>query len=103
MLPVPAHLAGMADGPVTIAFHPHHLGLSQQTPAAARLQARTQISEITGSESFVHLDFDGVRWVMLAHGIHNIDPDTEVDVYLDTRHVMAFGTDGRAIATGAKA
>ncbi|MEK1894860.1 MAG: ABC transporter ATP-binding protein [Rhizobium sp.] len=103
MLPVPAHLAGMADGPVTIAFHPHHLGLSPQNPAAARLQARTQISEITGSESFVHLDFDGVRWVMLAHGIHNIDPDTEVDVYLDTRHVMAFGTDGRAIATGAKA
>ncbi|MBW9117216.1 ABC transporter ATP-binding protein [Rhizobium cauense] len=103
ILPVPAHLAGMADGPVTIAFHPHHLGLSPQTPAAARLQARTQVSEITGSESFVHLDFDGVRWVMLAHGIHNIDPDTEVDIYLDTRHVMAFGTDGRAIATGAKA
>ena len=103
MLPVPAHLAGMPDGPVTIAFHPHHLGLSPQTPAAARLQARTQISEITGSESFVHLDFDGVRWVMLAHGIHNIDPDTEVDVYLDTRHVMAFGTDGRAIAAAAKA
>ncbi|MDQ0564004.1 glycerol transport system ATP-binding protein [Rhizobium mesoamericanum] len=103
MLPVPGHLAGMADGPVTIAFHPHHLGLSSQTPAAARLQARTQISEITGSESFVHLDFDGVRWVMLAHGIHNIDPDAEVNVYLDTRHVMAFGTDGRAIATGAKA
>ncbi|OWV86899.1 ABC transporter ATP-binding protein [Rhizobium sp. R72] len=103
MLPVPSHLAGMVDGPVTIAFHPHHLGLSLQTPTAARLKARTQISEITGSESFVHLDFDGVRWVMLAHGIHNIDPDTEVDIYLDTRHVMAFGTDGRAIATGAKA
>ncbi len=103
ILPVPAHLADMADGPVTIAFHPHHLALSPQTATAAKLQARTQVSEITGSESFVHMDFDGVRWVMLAHGIHNIDPDTEVDIYLDTRHVMAFGTDGRAIATGAKA
>jgi len=103
ILPVPAHLAGMADGSVTIAFHPHHLGLSPQTSAAARLQARTQVSEITGSESFVHLDFDGIRWVMLAHGIHNIDPDTEVDIYLDTRHVMAFGTDGHAIATGVQA
>jgi len=103
ILPVPAHLDDMADGPVTIAFHPHHLALSPQTQTAAKLQARTQVSEITGSESFVHMDFDGVRWVMLAHGIHNIDPDTEVDIYLDTRHVMAFGTDGRAIATGAKA
>jgi glycerol transport system ATP-binding protein len=102
-IPVPQHLAGMADGVVTIAFHPHHLALSQQTAASPKLTARTLISEITGSESFVHLDFNGVRWVMLAHGIHDIDPDTEVAVFLDTRHLMAFGPDGRAISTGNQA
>jgi glycerol transport system ATP-binding protein len=100
-LPVPAHLSTIGDGPVTVAFHPHHLGLRQQTADAARLSARTQISEITGSESFVHLDYDGVKWVMLAPGIHDIDPDTGVDVFLDTRHLMAFGSDGRAIAAAA--
>jgi glycerol transport system ATP-binding protein len=100
-LPVPAHLSAIGDGPVTVAFHPHHLGLSQQTTNAARLSARTQISEITGSESFVHLDYDGVKWVMLAPGIHDIDPDTGIDVFLDTRHLMAFGSDGRAIAAAA--
>ncbi|MBB3446624.1 ABC transporter ATP-binding protein [Rhizobium sp. BK379] len=100
---VPAHLAATPDGAVTIAFHPHHLSLQAQTPASPRLTARTQISEITGSESFVHVDFNGVRWVMLAHGIHDIDPDTEIAVFLDTRHLMAFGPDGRAIATGSQA
>ena len=100
---VPAHLAATPDGAVTIAFHPHHLSLQAQTPASPRLTARTQISEITGSESFVHVDFNGVRWVMLAHGIHDIDPDTEIAVFLDTRHLMAFGPDGRAIATGIQA
>ena len=99
----PPHLAGMSDGAVTIAFHPHHLALTAQTPASPKLTVRTQISEITGSESFVHVDFNGVRWVMLAHGIHDIDPDTEIAVYLDTRHLMAFGPDGRAIATGNQA
>jgi glycerol transport system ATP-binding protein len=73
--------------------------LAAQTPSAARLSAKTQISEITGSESFVHVTYDGVRWVMLAHGIHDIDPDTEIDIFIDTRHLMAFGTDGRAIVT----
>jgi glycerol transport system ATP-binding protein len=96
-LSVPAHLADIADGPVTIAFHPHHLSLSPQTPNAPRLRARTLISEITGSESFVHLDFAGARWVMLSAGIHDIDPDAEIDVFLDSRHLMAFGGDGRAI------
>ncbi|UWU13562.1 ABC transporter ATP-binding protein [Rhizobium sullae] len=97
-IPVPAHLAAIADGPVTIAFHPHHLALTPQTKDAPKLRARTQISEITGSESFIHVDYSGVRWVMLAHGIHDIEPDTEIDVFLDTRHLMAFGEDGRAIA-----
>ncbi len=101
-LPVPAHLSTVPDGPVTIAFHPHHLGLAPQTGDAARLKARTLVSEITGSESFVHLDYDGVRWVMLAHGIHDIDPDMEIEAYLDTRHLMAFGADGQAIATVGK-
>ena len=98
-LPVPAHLSHIADGPVTIAFHPHHLWLSPQTPGAPRLQARIQIAEITGSESFVHLDFAGARWIMLAPGIHDIDPDAMIDVFLDSRHLMAFAGDGRAIST----
>ncbi len=97
-LPVPVHLATMADGPVTIAFHPHHLSLAAQTAHAQRLRARTQIAEITGSESFVHLDFAGARWVMLSPGVHDIEPDTIVDVFLDSRHLMAFGADGLAIA-----
>ena len=61
------------------------------------LKARTLVSEIAGSESFVHVEFEGERWVMLAHGIHDIEPDTQIDLYLDTRHLMAFDGSGRAI------
>ncbi len=97
-LPVPAHLAGVPDGPCTIAFHPHHLSLTSQTAASASLQARTAISEIAGSESFIHIEFAGTRWVMLSPGIHDIEPDAIITVHVDTRHLMAFGADGRAIA-----
>jgi glycerol transport system ATP-binding protein len=96
---VPPHLQNVPNGPATIAFHPHHLAPTAQTADSARLTARTQISEITGSESFVHLQFADTRWVMLAHGIHNVDPDTDLSVFIDTRHLMAFGADGRAITT----
>jgi glycerol transport system ATP-binding protein len=102
ILPVPAHLGDMPDGPVTIAFHPHHLGLSPQIENAARLRAKTLISEITGSESFIHLAYGGVRWIMLAHGIHDIEPDAQIEVFLDTRHLMAFGADNQAIAAPAR-
>ena len=93
----------MADGAATIAFHPHHLALAAQTQASPKLIAKTQISEITGSESFVHVDFNGVRWVMLAHGIHDIDPDTEIAEIrsnLDSEAVepLLVELDGRPIA-----
>jgi glycerol transport system ATP-binding protein len=103
VLPVPAHLAALPDGPCTIAFHPHHLSLASQSAASASLQVRTAISEIAGSESFIHIEFEGTRWVMLSPGIHDIEPDAVIPVHVDTRHLMAFGTDGRAIAEPAAA
>ena len=97
IMPVPSHLASISDGPVTIAFQPHHLSLQSPAETAARLSVRTLISEIGGSESFIHIDFLGTRWVMLEHGIHEIEPDRELSVFLDTRHLMAFGSDGRSL------
>ena len=67
------------------------------------MTVRTAISEIAGSESFVHVEFADTRWVMLAPGIHDIEPDAAITVYVDTRHLMAFAPDGRAIAGPAAA
>jgi glycerol transport system ATP-binding protein len=46
------------------------------------LHAKVTITEITGSESFVHLDFADARWVMLAPGIHPFADDA-ITVHLD--------------------
>jgi glycerol transport system ATP-binding protein len=62
------------------------------------VRAKVTITEITGSESFVHLDFADARWVMLAHGILDFDTDDEVEVFIDPRHIMVFDPDGRAVA-----
>jgi len=96
---VPGHLAGLGDGPMTIGFHPHHLGLKPSGEHSAQLEARVVISEIAGSESFLHLVCGPARWVMLVHGIHDIEPDASVSVHLDTRHLMAFGPDGKSLGS----
>ncbi len=98
---VPAHLAHVSDGPLTIAFQPHHLSLQPRGAHPQALTVRTLISEIAGSESFVHVGFGDARWVMLAHGIHDIDPDTEITLHLDADRLMAFGPDGRSLAVPA--
>lgn len=101
VIAVPAHLAAVPDGPLTIAFQPHHLFPQAEGEARQSIRARTLISEIAGSESFVHVEFSGRRWVMLAHGIHDIEPDRDIELFLDTKHLMAFDANGRAIGEAA--
>ncbi|MCO6051907.1 ABC transporter ATP-binding protein [Mesorhizobium sp. RP14(2022)] len=97
-LPVPLSLAAIPDGPYTVAFQPHHLSLSPRDGGAA-VRAKVTASEITGSESYVHLGFADARWVMLAHGIRRFEPDETVEIFIDTRHLLVFGPDGRAAST----
>ena len=96
-LPVPAAIAGAADGPYTVGFQPHHLSLRPTSPAAVPVKAKVTITEITGSESFVHLAFADAGWVMLTPGIHAFQPDEAIEVFIDPRHLMVFDSDGRAM------
>eukprot|EP01035_Chromulina_nebulosa_P016400 gene16400-21737_t len=58
----PADLQAIADGPLTVGFRPHHLSPSPQSLATAQLSASVTVTEITGSESFVHLAYGSDRW-----------------------------------------
>ncbi|RWB19654.1 ABC transporter ATP-binding protein [Mesorhizobium sp.] len=96
-LPVPPELLGIPDASYTIGFQPHHLSLDRPNAGAVPVRAKVTITEITGSESFVHLDFADARWVMLAHGILDFETDDEVEVFIDPRHIMVFDQNGRAV------
>ncbi|TIV32249.1 MAG: ABC transporter ATP-binding protein, partial [Mesorhizobium sp.] len=96
-LPVPPELAGISDASYTIGFQPHHLSLERPNASAVPVRAKVTITEITGSESFVHLDFADARWVMLAHGILDFETDDEVEVFIDPRHILVFDHNGRAV------
>ncbi len=61
------------------------------------VRAKVSVTEITGSESFVHLDFADARWVMLAHGIHELQPDEEIEIFIDPRRILVFDERGRAV------
>jgi ABC-type multidrug transport system fused ATPase/permease subunit len=54
------------------------------------------VTEITGSETFVHLDHHGDRWVGLVHGVRDLAIGSELTVYLDPSHVYIFSKDGNA-------
>jgi glycerol transport system ATP-binding protein len=89
---------GLADGRYIAGFRPNHLSLEPHAGAIAFDTALT-VTEITGSETFVHLDYHGARWVGLIHGIRNLSPGQSLPVYLDASRVYLFAEDGQLVAS----
>jgi glycerol transport system ATP-binding protein len=96
-VPLAGRAAKMADGPCLVGFRPHHLSPAGSAGALG-LSAKVIVTEITGSESFVHLACGNERWTMLTHGIHDLAPDTELTVWLDTGQIMIFDAEGRTVS-----
>jgi len=97
-LPASGAFAALADGSYTIGFRPNHLYLARPGPDAIAVSATVAIAEITGSESFIHVDFAGERWVALAHGVHDLSIGQPVDIYLDPARFFVFDAFGALAA-----
>jgi glycerol transport system ATP-binding protein len=85
------------QGAETLAFRAHHLRVGAGSTDALSFNVSVISTEITGSESFVHVSFGGQRWVMLTHGVHVYPPDAKLDVHVEPGRIMAFDASGSAL------
>lgn len=96
-------LASLPDGRYTAGFRPNHLRLNRPGPEALAFSVRVAVTEITGSETFVHVDHGPDRWVALRHGVRDLEIGSTIDVFVEPQHVYVFGDDGRLVAAAAYA
>ena len=90
--------AGLRDGAYLAGFRPNHVALERPAGEALTFRTTLAVTEITGSETFVHLDHHGDRWVGLIHGIRTLRPGQELSIHLDPAHVYVFAEDGRLVS-----
>ena len=62
--------AKLNDGEYRVGFRAHQLELANGQPGRHVFSATVTVTEITGSESFVHLNRDSANWVAVLHGVH---------------------------------
>jgi glycerol transport system ATP-binding protein len=91
--------AAVPDGTYSVGFRAHHLGLDPIPGQAITLSAHVSVAEITGSESFVHLDVGQHRFVALVPGVRRLEPGSGVVAYLDPSRVFLFDEAGRLAAS----
>jgi glycerol transport system ATP-binding protein len=90
--------AGLSDGPYRVGFRAHQLELADGVAGRHAFSATVTVTEITGSESFVHLSRDASNWVAVLHGVHEFEPGYVLDAVLDPDNVFVFDAAGRMVA-----
>lgn len=78
------------DGEYILGVRPHHLSLQRNGTDDIELGGSVTVTELSGSESFVHFDFAGNPWVALLHGIKDFSTDTIVKFFIRPQHVLLF-------------
>jgi glycerol transport system ATP-binding protein len=98
-IPLLGQLPQLPDDDYTIGFRPHHLYLERQSEKAIAVKAKVVVTEITGSESYIHIDVAGVRWVLLAPGIHNLDVHETIEIFMDPDQFYVFDRNDALVVT----
>jgi len=90
-----------AESTLTLAVRGHHLRLGSDVLQASKSVAReslieirgtVDVTEITGSESFVHFTFMGQPWVALLDGIHAFPGGAAITLYARPHDCFLFNT-----------
>jgi glycerol transport system ATP-binding protein len=98
-MPARGLLARLGDGAYTLAFRAHQLTFGGgNTEQSYTFPGKVLVSEITGSESFVHVAWADSEWVAVAAGVHDLPPGTPLVVGIDPSKVYVLDPSGRLAA-----
>ncbi|MEE9319300.1 MAG: ABC transporter ATP-binding protein [Granulosicoccus sp.] len=88
-------LPAVANGRYTVALRPHHVSLTPSSQHSVVMPAIVGASEITGSETYIHVSVGQSQWVVLTRGVHRFDFGDTIDLHLDPARYYLFDTDGK--------
>ena len=91
-------LGDLKDDAYRIAFRAEDVAFGPAPSEAVDFDGTVLLSEITGSETFVHIDVGHGIWVSALRGVHDISPGAQVKVHIDMRRIFVFGADGAVAA-----
>ena len=96
--PTTGAIGDLPDGTYLAGFRANHVTLNRHSGNAVEFRCTVAATEITGSETFVHLTHGNDRWVGLVHGVHQLVAGSQTSVWVDPAHVYLFDSAGRLAA-----
>ncbi len=91
-------LGALPDGRYVAGFRPNHVEINKTGDEDLMFETRLVVTELTGSETFIHLDHHGDKWVGLIHGVHALELGSDLSVHINPEHVYIFSETGELVA-----
>jgi glycerol transport system ATP-binding protein len=98
-LPLTNQLKSLPAAQYIFGLRSNHLSLNRTSAADAEIRTKVELSEINGSETFVHVNYEGSRVVVQADGIHPHRMGTEVSIYVNPNNFFVFDQAGTLVAS----
>ena len=95
---IPKKFDGLKDGEYKIAIRPHHVLPQKDESHTVAVTGKVGVTELSGSESSAHFEFDDNGWVSLAHGVHPYSPGEDHTFYLNPEMCFFFSQTGERVA-----
>jgi glycerol transport system ATP-binding protein len=90
--------SALPDGAYRVGFRAHQIELANGVAGRHAFSATVSVTEITGSESFVHVMRDQQNWVAVLSGVHEFEPGDTLDAVLDPDNLFVFDAADRLVA-----
>ena len=100
--PLIEHLQSLSTGPYIFGVRSNHLSLARANPDDVEFSTKVELSEINGSETFIHLLYDNSRLVVQEDGVHLHRMGTEISIYVNPGSFFVFDEAGALVASPAR-
>lgn len=100
VIPLSEKQAAMPDANYTLGLRPWHLLLEGSAGSAVEgcVEGQVTVTEITGSETYVHLQVADQPWVSLTHGIRHLDVAASQVLQFSPENIYLFDEAGQLVS-----
>jgi glycerol transport system ATP-binding protein len=98
-LTLEGHMNGLARGQFQFGVRANRLFLAPVSPRDVEIPATVELSEINGSETFVHVNHGETRLVVQQDGIHTRKIGSQINLYANPDSFFVYDASGKLVAS----
>ncbi len=100
-LPLDGHLAALEEGEYQLGIRASHLKLEASSAHDVDLDATVEITEISGSETFLYVNYGAETWIVQLNGVHNYRMGETVRIFINPARLYVFDSKGKLVSSAA--